>query len=60
MLLILPACSSDVQKPAPLGDYAVLEQLAAAYRTVGEQYPRTNRGHLLGPRCGADMPFLAG
>jgi len=28
-----------VAEPAPLGDYAVLEQLAEAYREVAEQYP---------------------
>ena len=38
-LLTLPACSDVVQKPAPLGEYAVLEELAAAYRTTSEQYP---------------------
>lgn len=37
--LLLLACSDNTQKPAPLGEYAVLEQLAAAYRTTGEQYP---------------------
>lgn len=37
-LMLLSACNNDVQKPAPVGDYAALEQLATAYRTVGEQY----------------------
>lgn len=36
--LLLSACGEAVQKPAPLGDYAVLEQLADAYRSTGEQY----------------------
>ena len=36
---MLPACSDDVQKPAPVGEYAVLEQLAAAYRKTREHYP---------------------
>lgn len=39
ILLMLVACSDDIQKPAPAGDHAVLEQLAQAYRTVGERYP---------------------
>lgn len=38
-LMMLLACSDDVQKPAPVGEYAVLEQLAAAFRTIGAQYP---------------------
>ena len=38
-LMMLPACSDDVQKPAALGEYAVLEELAAAYRTTSEHYP---------------------
>ena len=36
--LILPACGDDMQKPAPLGEYAVLEQLASAYRKTSEHY----------------------
>lgn len=38
MLLGCSYDSNDAQKPAPLGDYAVLEQLAAAYRATSEQY----------------------
>lgn len=39
LLLGLVACDRGSQKPAPIGDHAVLEQLAAAYRTVAEEYP---------------------
>jgi hypothetical protein len=38
-ILGLEACSNETQKPAPLGEHAVLEQLAKAYDAVGEQYP---------------------
>jgi len=38
-LLSLTACSNDAQQPAPMGDHTVLEQLAEAYRAVGERYP---------------------
>ena len=37
--LVLFACGAESQKPAPAGDHAVLEQLADAYRHVGEQFP---------------------
>ena len=37
--MTLLACSENVQKPAPLGEYAVLEQLAKAYHTTREQFP---------------------
>jgi hypothetical protein len=36
--MMLLACSEGIQKPAPLGEYAVLEQLATAYRTTSEQF----------------------
>lgn len=39
LALMLVACSEKVQKTTPVGDYAVLEQLAEAYRSVGQQYP---------------------
>ena len=39
LTLALFACGEKVQKATPVGDYAVLEQLANAYRSVGEQYP---------------------
>ena len=38
-LLILSACDNGSLKSAPIGDHAVLEQLAAAYRNVAQQYP---------------------
>lgn len=38
-LLGLLACSNAAQTPAPVGDHAVLEQLADAYRSVSQQYP---------------------
>jgi len=53
--LLLVACSSDVQKPAPQGDHAVLEQLAQAYRTVSERYPVPPQTM----RPGARKDFLA-
>lgn len=31
--------NSEPGRPAPIGDHAVLEQLATAYRQVGEEYP---------------------
>lgn len=37
--MALLACSESIQKPAPLGEYAVLEQLAKAYHTTREQFP---------------------
>ena len=37
--MMLLACSDNVQKPAPAGEHAVLEELAAAFRTTSEQYP---------------------
>jgi len=34
------ACDShEPGKAAPIGDHAVLEQLASAYRTIAEEYP---------------------
>jgi len=38
-ILGLTACDDKKQPIAPAGDHAVLEQLAEAYRKVGEQYP---------------------
>ncbi len=38
-LLVLSACDNGSPKPAPIGDHAVLEQLAEAYRSVAQQYP---------------------
>jgi len=38
-LLFLSACDNGSPKPAPIGDHAVLEQLADAYRSVAQQYP---------------------
>ena len=35
----LMACEEKQQRAAPAGDYAALEQLAEAYRKVGENYP---------------------
>ena len=37
--MMLLACSDGMQKPAPVGEYAVLEELAAAFRTTSEHYP---------------------
>lgn len=37
--VVLFGCGADAQKPAPAGDHAVLEQLADAYRHVGELFP---------------------
>ena len=41
MLLLVAALTAcgDERLPAAAGDHAVLEQLAQAYRKVGEQYP---------------------
>jgi hypothetical protein len=39
LMLGFVACSSETQKAAPLGEHAVLEQLAEAYNAIGEQYP---------------------
>lgn len=47
LLMVLLACSDDVQQPAPIGDYAVLEELATAYRTISEQY--TMQPHAMRP-----------
>lgn len=39
-VLVLTACDGEQSQPvAPMGDHAVLEQLADAYRKVSEQYP---------------------
>lgn len=41
LLVMLMGCGfggGDAKAPAPIGEYAVLEQLAEAYRTVSEQY----------------------
>jgi hypothetical protein len=38
-LLVLSACGNGSLKSAPIGDHAVLEQLADAYRNVAQQYP---------------------
>lgn len=38
-ILSLTACDDEKQQIAPAGDYAVLEQLATAYRTISEKYP---------------------
>jgi hypothetical protein len=41
----LAACNSEAPRPAaPIGDHAVLEQLADAYREVAQQYPVQPRG----------------
>ena len=37
--MALLACSDEQQKPAPVGEYEVLEKLAAAYRATSGQYP---------------------
>ncbi len=37
-ILCLTACDEKKQSVAPAGDHAVLEELAAAYRKVGEKY----------------------
>jgi len=37
--LSLTACDEKKQLVAPAGDYAVLEELATAYRNVSEKYP---------------------
>ena len=39
LLLSLPGCDNGTSKPAPIGDHAVLEQLAESYRSVAQQYP---------------------
>lgn len=39
VLLFIPACGQQQQKPAAMAEHAVLEQLAEAYNAVGEQYP---------------------
>jgi hypothetical protein len=39
LVLLLCACSEPTGRPAPVGDYAVLEQLADAYRTVAKGMP---------------------
>jgi hypothetical protein len=41
LLLLLPisGCDNGSPKPAPIGDHAVLKQLAVAYRSVAQQYP---------------------
>jgi hypothetical protein len=36
---LLVACGKPAGQAAPLGDHAVLEQLATAYRVTAEQYP---------------------
>ena len=36
---VLGCDNNQSRKPAPIGDHAVLEQLATAYRTVAEEYP---------------------
>lgn len=42
ILVILSSCDSTrTQSPAPVGDHAVLEQLAEAYRSVSQEYPVT-------------------
>jgi hypothetical protein len=42
--VLLMACAREAPgTPAPLGDYAVLEQLATAYRTVAQDYPMQPR-----------------
>jgi len=38
-ILSLAACDDKNRLVAPAGDHAVLEQLAEAYRNVGEKYP---------------------
>lgn len=36
----MTGCNSDSpRKPAPIGDHAVLEQLATSYRSVSDEYP---------------------
>jgi len=37
--MLLLACSDNALKPAPVGEYTVLEELASAYRATSEQYP---------------------
>ncbi len=38
-ILGLMACDDEKQQGVPIGNYAALEQLATAYRKVGEKYP---------------------
>lgn len=39
LALILAACGEQNPQAAPVGDHAVLEQLAEAYRKVNAKYP---------------------
>lgn len=39
LLTGLSGCDNKLQKAAPIGDHAILEQLATAYRSVTQQYP---------------------
>ena len=39
LLLFVSGCDNNSPKPATVGDHAVLEQLAEAYRIVAQQYP---------------------
>lgn len=39
LVLILAACGESTLQVAPVGDHAVLEQLAGAYRKVSARYP---------------------
>lgn len=43
-LLALVACSEPAGRAAPVGDYAVLEQLATAYREVSQNLPVSPSG----------------
>jgi hypothetical protein len=38
-ILLVSGCENGSPKPAPIGDHAVLEQLAESYRSVAQQYP---------------------
>lgn len=44
LLALLTACAKPAGQAAPVGDHAVLEQLAAAYRTTAEALPVAPRG----------------
>lgn len=43
-LLLSVACGKPAGQAAPVGDHAVLEQLAQAYRATAEQFPVAVRG----------------
>lgn len=39
LLVLASACGKPAGQPAPVGDHAVLEQLAEAYRATAQQFP---------------------